>query len=286
MESALLAATLMALLGGTLAGVLAGVIGTLRVPATAVGPAGSPAVMRPSLPTLAHTGVLVGLAFLVGALVLRAVRVGHAPWSNMYEFNQAFAAAGLLAYLALERRYPIRGLAPLMAVVAAAFVAYSLSLPATVPPLPPALQTPLFLTVHVGSAMLAYGIYAIAGTAAIAELLQRGAKGRLRWLPVAEVSRAVAHRAVLLGLPVLTLAIVLGALWANLAWRSYWNNDPKELAAAATWLIYLGYLHLAGRRDRWGASAPWMLVLGFGAILFTYLVANLVIPGQHSYSGV
>jgi ABC-type transport system involved in cytochrome c biogenesis permease subunit len=103
---------------------------------------------------------------------------------------------------------------------------------------------------------------------------------------VAEVSRAVAHRAVLLGLPVLTLAIVLGALWANLAWRSYWNNDPKELAAAATWLIYLGYLHLAGRRDRWGASAPWVLVLGFAAILFTYLAANLVIPGQHSYSGV
>ena len=74
MESALLAATLMALLGGTLAGVLAGVIGTLRVPATAVGPAGSPAVMRPSLPTLAHAGVLVGLA----AEGRRAARAGAA----------------------------------------------------------------------------------------------------------------------------------------------------------------------------------------------------------------
>jgi cytochrome c-type biogenesis protein CcsB len=286
MESALLAATLMALLGGTLAGVLAGVVGALRVPATAGGPGVSPVVMRPSLPTLAHAGVLLGLAFLLAALVLRAVRVGHAPWSNMYEFNQAFAAAGLVAYLALERRHPVRGLAPLAALLAAGLVAYSLTLPAAVCPLPPALQTPVFLTVHVGSAMLAYGIYAIAGIAAVAELLQRGAKGRLTWLPVVEVSRAVAHRAVLLGLPVLTLAIVLGALWANLAWRSYWNNDPKELAAAATWLMYLGYLHLAGRRDRWGAAAPWMLVLGFGAILFTYLAANLVIPGQHSYSGV
>ncbi len=286
MESALLAATVMALLGGTLAGVLAGVIGTLRVPATIDGPAVAQAGARPSLPTLAHAGVLLGLAFLLAALVLRAARVGHAPWSNMYEFNQAFAAAGLLAYLALERRLPVRGLAPLAALVAAALVAFSLTLPAASRPLPPALQTPIFLTVHVGAAMLAYGIYAIAGAAAVAELLQRGAKGRLAWLPPTEVSRAAAHRAVLLGLPVLTLAIVLGALWANLAWRSYWNNDPKELAAAATWLIYLGYLHLAGRRDRWGASAPWLLVFGFGAILFTYLAANLVIPGQHSYSGV
>ena len=286
MESALLAAALMALLGGIVAGVLLAAVWTLRAPAIADGPAIAQTVVRPSLPTVAHIGVLLGLAFLLAALVARAMRVGHAPWSNMYEFNQAFAAAGLLAYLALERRHPIRGLAPLAALIAAALIAYSLTLPDVVRPLPPALQTPFFLTVHVGSAMLAYGIYAIAGAAAVAELLQRGAGGRLAWLPPPEVSRAAAHRAVLVGLPVLTLAVVLGALWANLAWRSYWNNDPKELAAAATWLIYLGYLHLAGRRDRWGTAAPWLLVIGFGAILFTYLAANLVIPGQHSYSGV
>lgn len=132
--------------------------------------------------------------------------------------------------------------------------------------------------------MLAYGIYAIAGTAAVAELLQRGAKDRLAWLPPVEVSRAAAHRAVLLGLPVLTLAIVLGALWANLAWRSYWSNDPKELAAAATWLVFAAYLHVAGRRDRFAAAAPWLIVLGFAGVLFTYLGAGLVFVGEHSYA--
>ncbi len=286
METALLAAALMALVGGILAGVLAAIAVALRAPATVGGPDVGLVVVRPALPTIAHGGVLVGLSFLLAALLVRAINVGHVPWSNMYEFNQAFAATGLLAYLALERRYPIRSLAPLAALVAAALVAYSLTLPATVRPLPPALQTPLFLSIHVGAAMLAYGIYAIAGAAALAELVQRAARERLAWLPPTDVSRAAAHRAVLLGLPVLTLAILLGALWANLAWRSYWNNDPKELAAAATLLIYLGYLHVAGRRDRWGASAPWLLVIGFGAILFTYLAANLIIPGQHSYSGI
>ena len=72
---------------------------------------------------------------------------------------------------------------------------------------------------------------------------------------------------------------------ANLAWRSYWNNDPKELAAAATWLVYGGYLHVAGRRDRWAKSAPWLLVLGFAAVLFTWLGAGLLFVGQHSYAG-
>jgi ABC-type transport system involved in cytochrome c biogenesis permease subunit len=50
--------------------------------------------------------------------------------------------------------------------------------------------------------------------------------------------------------------------------------------------VYAAYLHVAGRRDRWGAGAAWFLLAGFAAVLFTYLAANLVIPGQHSYSGL
>jgi ABC-type transport system involved in cytochrome c biogenesis permease subunit len=88
---------------------------------------------------------------------------------------------------------------------------------------------------------------------------------------------------VLIGFPILTLAIVLGSVWANLAWRSYWSNDPKELAAAATWLVFGAYLHVAGRRDRLAALAPWLVVLGFAGVLFTYIGAGLFIVGEHSY---
>lgn len=52
----------------------------------------------------------------------------------------------------------------------------------------------------------------------------------------------------------------------------------------ATWLIYAAELHLAGRRDRWGRAAPWLPVLGFAGILFTWLGAGLVFVGQHSYA--
>ena len=235
---------------------------------------------------LVRIGLVLALLFLVAALVVRTVATGHAPWSNMYEFDQAFAAAILGAYLLMGRRSRIESLAPAVAVVAAALVIHALTLPSSARPLPPALQAPFFLTVHVGSAMLAYGIYTVAAAAAAAEIVQARVGERVAWLPSAADCRAAAHRAVIVGLPILTLAIVLGAAWANLAWRSYWNNDPKELAAAATWFIYAGYLHVAGRRDRWGGAAPWLLVLGFGAILFTYFAANLVIPGQHSYSGL
>lgn len=236
--------------------------------------------------SVAHVAVWLALGFLIAALAVRALATGRVPWVNMYEFNQAFAAAILGAYLALERRQPIRRLAPLAALAAAGLVAYTLTLPSAITPLPPALQTPFFLTVHVGSAMLAYGLYAFAAAAALGQIAQARSGDAFGWLPPAAVCRATAHRAVLLGLPILTLAIVLGAVWAHLAWRSYWNNDPKELAAAATWFVYAAYLHLAGRRDRWGAAAPWLLLLGAAGVAFTYFAANLVIPGQHSYSGL
>jgi ABC-type transport system involved in cytochrome c biogenesis permease subunit len=230
-------------------------------------------------------GVVVGFGLLLAASVLRAILVGHAPWSNLHEFSIAFAAALLGCYLAVARSSPISGLAPIVALIGAGLVALAIGLDDGVDPLVPALQQPLLLTVHVGAAVLAYALAGVAFAAAAAEIGQRGAGDRLGLLPTASVARAVGHRAVLLAFPVLTVAIVLGAVWANLAWRSPWSNDPKELAAAATWLVFGAYLHVAGRRDRLATMAPWLIVLGFAGVLFTYIGAGLFIVGEHSYGG-
>jgi ABC-type transport system involved in cytochrome c biogenesis permease subunit len=162
-------------------------------------------------------------------------------------------------------------------------VAFALGRDAALDPLVPALQQPLLLTVHVGSAVLAYAISGVAFLAAAAEIGQTRARDRIPLLPPAAIARAVGHRAVLLAFPILTIAIALGSVWANLAWRSYWSNDPKELAAAATWLVFGAYLHVAGRRDRWERLAPWLIVLGFAGVLFTYIGAGLFFVGEHSY---
>ncbi len=266
-EPALLVAALIALLGGAAISITGSVAG------------------RPAAGTVGHAAVLLAGAFLLAALVGRAVVAGRAPWSNLHETAVAFAFGVVASYALLERRLPIRSLAPGVALLASALIWLALAQPNQVRPLVPALQAPLLLTVHVGSAMLAYAIGALAFAAAAAELVQARAGGSIAALPQVAVSRAAAQRAVQLGFPILTAAIVLGSVWANLAWRSYWSNDPKELAAAATWLVYGGYLHVAGRRDRWGRLAPWLLILGFAAVVFTYLGAGLVFVGEHSYAG-
>jgi len=247
---------------------------------TVAGYGRSPALLRRG----AAIGLLVACTLLVGALVVRAILVGHAPWSNLHEFSLAFAAALIGAHLALSRAHPLEGLAPFTALLAAGLVGFALGLDDRVDPLVPALQQPFLLTIHVGAAVLAYAVSGVAFVAAAAEIGQSSSGGRIAMLPSAEAARAIGHRAVLIAFPILTIAIALGSVWANLAWRSYWNNDPKELAAAATWLVFGGYLHVAGRRDRWARLAPWLIVLGFAGVLFTYIGAGLFFVGEHSYA--
>ena len=284
--SALLFASLAVLVGTAAAGVAAVLLGAVRAPSATLSAGGEVDLQVPGrwLRSRMVTGVAAAFSLLALAVVVRAALVGHAPWSNLHEFSIAFAAALLGTYLLLARAHPIAGLAPLAAVLAAGLVAFALRLDDRVDPLVPALQQPLLLTVHVGSAALAYAVAGVAFLAAAAEIGQRAAGDRIGALPSASVARAVGHRAVLIAFPILTAAIALGSVWANLAWRSYWSNDPKELAAAATWLLFGAYLHVAGRRDRWERLAPWLIVLGFVGVLFTYIGAGLFFIGEHSYA--
>lgn len=225
------------------------------------------------------------LAAFAAAIALRTLETGRAPLANLHEVLIALAATLLAAHLVFTRRIP--GLAVIVTLAAAALAYAALRLPPPPEPLVPALQAPLLLPIHVGSAVIAYAAATVASIAAGGELLVTAlGPERGRRLPSARLLRGITHRAVLVALPLLTAAIALGSLWANLAWRSYWSNDPKELSAAATWLVLGAYLHAEGRRDRWGGAAPWLAVVGFGAVLFTLVGASLLFGGQHSYAQV
>ncbi|MEO8510103.1 MAG: cytochrome c biogenesis protein CcsA [Chloroflexota bacterium] len=225
------------------------------------------------------------LAMFVAAMALRGLETGRAPLANLHEVVIALAATLLALHLVFARHVPM--LAVVATTMAAALAVLALRLPVPPEPLVPALQAPLLLPIHVGSAVVAYAAATVASIAAGGELLVTAlGPERSRRLPSARRLRAITHRAVVVALPLLTAAIALGSLWANLAWRSYWSNDPKELSAAATWLVLGAYLHAEGRRDCWGRAAPWLAVIGFGAVLFTLVGASLLFGGEHSYAQV
>ena len=220
---------------------------------------------------------------LGAGLVFRAIATGHGPFANMYEFSLAFAFGTLVAYMWFERKYHQRILALIAMPVALAMMGYASTIPSTIEPLVPALQNNLLLTVHVAVAIVAYGSFSIAFGAAVLYLVQPEGG---RWgLPKPQVLDEIGYRAVVVGYPFLTLTIILGAVWANTAWGTYWSWDPKETASLVTWLIYGAYLHARVVRGWRGSRAAWLLVLGFAAVLFTYF-GNLFFGGLHSYSGL
>jgi cytochrome c-type biogenesis protein CcsB len=218
--------------------------------------------------------------FLTASLAARAVAAGHGPFSNMYEFSLAFAWGALALYLYFEVQYGLRTLSLLVLPVAAGLMAYATTVPSDIQPLVPALQQDLLLTVHVAVAIIAYGAFAIGFGAAVIFLFQR--RDTISWLPESRVLDEIGHKAVMVGFPAMALTIILGAVWADIAWGRYWSWDPKETASLVTWLIYGGYLHARVIRGWRGTRSAGLLILGFGATLFTYY-GNLFFGGLHSY---
>ncbi|MEI7902019.1 MAG: cytochrome c biogenesis protein CcsA, partial [bacterium] len=104
------------------------------------------------------------------------------------------------------------------------------------------------------------------------------------WMPDAEALDEISYRSVVIGFPFLTLLIILGALWADIAWGSYWSWDPKETWSLITWFVYAVFLHCRFMRGWRGRRAAWISIVGFCSVLFTYYGVNFLLAGLHSYA--
>jgi cytochrome c-type biogenesis protein CcsB len=105
----------------------------------------------------------------------------------------------------------------------------------------------------------------------------------LKSLPSLAQLDVIVYRAVAIGLPLISIGIITGAAWAKEAWGAYWQWDPKETAALATWIVYLAYMHLHTRNNWRGLRTNWVSIIGFCIVIFTYLGVNIFISGLHSY---
>nr|YP_010975122.1 cytochrome c biogenesis protein [Amyema pendula]WNR58019.1 cytochrome c biogenesis protein [Amyema pendula]WNR58081.1 cytochrome c biogenesis protein [Amyema pendula] len=91
------------------------------------------------------------------------------------------------------------------------------------------------------------------------------------------------YRVISIGFFFFSIGILSGAVWANEAWGSYWNWDPKETLAFITWIIFTIYLHTQTNTNLNGKNSAIVAVIGFILIWGCYFGINLLEIGLHSY---
>ena len=233
-------------------------------------------VLKPTLSVLLAAWITLSLS-----LVIRSIISGHVPFTDMYGFAASFCWGVLATSCLFQWRLKSEVFGAGGAIIAFALLIYAFTLPTQYTPLPAALQQTWLLPLHVSCAIMAYGMFALGCVSAVLYLIKE--KQNPDFVPDADILDRAGYLAVLTGFPLMTLVIVIGSIWAKVAWGTYWNWDPKETASLVTWLIYAGYLftrlvlHWKGRRS------ALLLVIGFVGVLVTFF-GNLFFGGLHSYA--
>lgn len=184
---------------------------------------------------------------------------GIPPLRTMGETRLWYSLFLCLAGLIVYSRHGYRWIPTFSTVMAAVFIFINIFKPQIhTQPLMPALQSPWFAP-HVIVYMFCYGLL---GAATIMGLYLIWAESRK---PEEELRQIISASDSLVraGLAFMTFGMLFGALWAKQAWGHYWTWDPKETWAAATWMIYLGYLHLRLSRPEKRKAAVWILLAAF-----------------------
>ena len=235
------------------------------------------------------------LAIQLAGIILRwwesyQIGYGHAPLSNLYESLVFAAWAIMLIYLIMEYRTKQRALGvfpAFFAFLAMAYASFSTGVNSKIQPLLPALKSN-WLIAHVVTCFIGYAAFAISFGISILYIARKSSQetsgGALSLLPDLRQLDEFNYQMVLFGFLWLSLGIITGSVWADLAWGAYWSWDPKETWSLITWLIYAAFLHARTMKGWRGNRVAWLSIIGFGCVLFTYFGVNFLLGGLHSYA--
>ena len=247
--------------------------------------------------------VALGVAVVASAVWMlgRWHDLGHPPFADLHGCFVLLAWCVGVVALTLELAGGVRFLGGLSSLAAAGLLVFGLRFLGEARSIPPVLRSPYFAP-HVVAYFVAYGALTVAGLAAALLLVARpvlktpdlsqspngAGKPHLKTVP-GTVSPGVEtwlDRAGRIGLPFLTLGLVLGAFWGQDAWGDWWSWDPKEVWALITWVLVVAWFHL-WRSGRRGAATLAVLLVAVGAMYFTLFGVDLLpTAGQsmHTYT--
>lgn len=230
----------------------------------------------PAFPLWAARFLAVGCVSHLLSTIHLAVKLKHLPLTNMQESLSFFSLAVVAGFIFCERRYKVTALGSFVTPIALLMFGVSAAMHGEVRPLPPVLQSNWFW-IHALLAFISYAAFTIAAGVAVMYLIQRyflktrHFSGLFQKLPSLDTMDEISYRCLAVGFPLLTVAIISGAIWSEKAMGSYWTWDPKQIWSLITWLIYAALLHgrlVIGWR---GKRAAILSIAGFIVLWVTFL---------------
>jgi len=231
--------------------------------------------------------LLAGAVFHAIAIVMQSSAVGHLAVANSREALAFFAWILVVTYLVVQIRLNLRILGSFVAPLAVVFMLTSSLLPGKIVATTSIFQS-IWMVLHVLTLFLANALFALAFSAGVMYLLQERHIKRKNFgflyprLPSLERLDKINYFCLIVGVPLMTIGLVAGFAYADTVWRSPWNWDPKEIFALITWFIYVILLHERLAVGWRGRRAAWMAIIGFSAVLVTFLGVNLFLEGHHT----
>lgn len=246
-------------------------------------------VRRDKLLLSAQWVMVAGFASHTATIALRWLAAGRTPATSFHESLTFFSWVTVALFLALLVKYRQRVLGAFVAPFALLLIITASLLPAEIVPLSPVLES-YWLPVHVMLAFLGNAFFAIAFFLGVMYVIQdkylksRKLKGLYFVLPSLETLDELNYKCLQYGFPLLTAAIITGAIWSEYAVGSYWEWKHRQVWSLITWFLYAALLHgrlTAGWRGR---KAAILSGVAFIALISSFFIINLVLGSAHGLS--
>ena len=227
-------------------------------------------------PLLRKLLLFAAIILHLAALTARSLYVGHAPMANLYETLLFFSFSVALSTLIYAIRYPVRMIELISLPVASGLLIAAIRADHAFTPLYIALKT-LWFEVHVMASFAGCALFTIAFSSAFFYLLASKKK-----TGEAKVYEEITNSANVWGFSFFSFAMYSGAIWAYLAWGSYWFWEPKTIWSFILWFYFAGIIHGHYLKSWRGRKVAVMTIFGFAVVIFTYVGVGMLMKSSHN----
>ena len=232
-----------------------------------------------------------GFIFHSAFLTARYYYLGTTPVLGLKSALSFFSWSIIAVYLIFQIRTRLMVLGSFVAPFSAFLMIISSAMPWMEVDVKPIFKS-LWLAVHVGTIFIGNGLFTLSFLSAVMYLIQERQIKRkrlgsfFRRLPSLATLDSINHYSLISGFPFLSAGMITGSLYAQYAFGTYWQWDPKEVWSLISWLFYAALLHERIVVGWQGRRAAIMSIVCFSLLVFTFVGVSMWLGGYHSFSSL